>query len=183
MAAIHARGKFLIIAIVGPESSGKTSLAMSLSDEFSVPWLAEYAREYLSGRPEYTEDDLHEIARGQADREEAIIAAGGPLVILDTDLVVIAIWWQEKFGLIPGWVSEYLDRQTPRHYFLMHPDLAWEPDPLRVSPGDRDRLFGCYHRFLVERDFLFTEISGTGRSRVESAVAALRRLQSHTHVE
>ena len=55
-----------IITIVGPESSGKTTLASQLAAEFGCPWVPEYAREYLEGRGGYyNEADLEVIAEGQ----------------------------------------------------------------------------------------------------------------------
>src|SRR5688572_19522645 len=58
--------KPFIITIVGPESSGKTTLARELASIFGAPWVPEYAREYLEGlgRP-YVENDLNRIAEGQ----------------------------------------------------------------------------------------------------------------------
>ena len=55
-----------IITIVGPESSGKTTLARQLAGEFGCPWVPEYAREYLEGRGGYyNEANLELIAEGQ----------------------------------------------------------------------------------------------------------------------
>lgn len=173
LAKIHAGSGILIIAIVGPESSGKTSLAESLAGEFSVPWLPEYARQYLAGRPEYSEADLEEIGRGQLARESAFIAANPDFVVLDTDLIVISVWWHDRFGHVPAWVKGHLDRQPPRHYLLTRPDLPWEPDPLRVSPLDRERLFGLYRELLSDRGFRFHEIYGQGAARLERAVSAV----------
>ena len=158
---------------MGPESSGKTSLATALAEELSTTWLPEYAREYLSGRPDYTELDLEEIAREQLAREEAFIEAHPGAGILDTDLIVIAIWWREQFGQVPDWVERHLDHQPLRHYLLTRPDLPWEPDPLRVSPHDRERLFGLYRELLSNRGFAFSEIYGQGPIRLERALDAV----------
>ena len=66
--------KPFIITIVGPESSGKTTLARQLAADLGCPWVPEYAREYLDGLGRtYEEDDLQIIARGQL---EAILSAG-----------------------------------------------------------------------------------------------------------
>ena len=55
-----------IITIVGPESSGKTTLARQLAAELGCPWVPEYAREYLEQRGGYyNESDLVVIAEGQ----------------------------------------------------------------------------------------------------------------------
>jgi len=163
----------LIISIVGPESSGKTSLAEALALHYEAPWLPEYAREYLDGRPDYVERDLEEIAREQVRREQRIIEENPRLVILDTDLVVIAIWWREVFGHVPDWVSGHLRNQDPRFYLLLRPDLPWEADPLRVSPHDRDRLFGLYQELVRKEDFPVAEISERGEARMEMALSAL----------
>jgi nicotinamide riboside kinase len=58
---------------VGPESSGKTTLARQLSSNFGCSWVPEYAREYLEGLGRgYDEDDLKLIADRQL---EAILKA------------------------------------------------------------------------------------------------------------
>ena len=55
-----------IITIVGPESSGKSTLARQLATAFGCPWVREYARAYLEGRGgNYDETDLVKIADGQ----------------------------------------------------------------------------------------------------------------------
>lgn len=58
--------KPFIITIVGPESSGKTTLVRELASRYGAPWVPEYARKYLKGlgRP-YHENDLIQIAEGQ----------------------------------------------------------------------------------------------------------------------
>ncbi|MCZ6889730.1 MAG: AAA family ATPase [Gammaproteobacteria bacterium] len=178
MAAVDADATRLIVSIVGPESSGKTTLAERLAMTFGAPGLAEYAREYLTGRPNYTENDLDTIARGQQAQEHALLEAGHPLVVLDTDLIVIRVWWQEKYGYVPDWVDQHLREQRERVYLLTCPDLPWEPDPLRESPADRDRLFEIYRVTLDQYGFSYSEIRGTGEPRYELGLAAVRRASS-----
>jgi nicotinamide riboside kinase len=58
--------KPFVITVVGPESSGKTTLARELASFYGCPWVPEFAREYLEtlGRP-YEQGDLEVIAKGQ----------------------------------------------------------------------------------------------------------------------
>ena len=58
-----------IVCAVGPESTGKTTLCRALAARFGVPWLAEYAREHLAGRADYTEESVEAIAKEQLRRE------------------------------------------------------------------------------------------------------------------
>ena len=162
-----------IISIVGPESCGKTALARALAERFGAPWVEEYAREHLAGRPEYDETDLEAIARGQLRSEEQALMSEPDVLVLDTDLLVIRIWWRERFGRVPDWVEAALRTQPRRAYLLARPDLPWEPDPLRESQFDRERLFDVYRAALEEGGASFDVVDGINAARLRSALAAL----------
>ena len=58
--------KPFVITVIGPESSGKTTLARKLAASYGCPWIPEYAREYLERHGSaYDETDLEKIAEGQ----------------------------------------------------------------------------------------------------------------------
>ena len=164
-----------IISIVGPESCGKTTLALALAKRFDAPWVEEYARAYLSGRGSYDENDLVAIARGQIDLEKRALKRASGVLVLDTDMLVIHTWWQERYGRVPDWVQATIHSQPPRTYLLTRPDLPWEPDPLRESQYDRERLFDVYQAALAERGTRFGIVGGTDDARLQSALAALER--------
>ncbi len=170
----------MIVAVVGPECSGKTTLAMQLASSLGAPWLPEFARSYLDGRADYTEADLERIARGQLAGELALVEDNYPIVVLDTDLIVIHVWWQEKYGHVPAWVAGQLRCQAAREYLLAKPDLPWQPDPLRESPTDRDRLFGVYQATLDAYGYPFSVIAGEGDARYRLAEACVRRQRPAT---
>lgn len=172
-----------IACAVGAESTGKTSLCEALAEHFKVPWLAEYAREYLDDRQRtagcqagaYQQDDVAAIAREHLRREAELLAGAKGGVVLDTDLAVIVIWWREKYGAVPAWIEYAFAAQAPRLYLLCRPDLPWQPDPLRESPQDLPRLHEQYRRLLTERRLPFVEIEGAGVARTEAAIAAAQR--------
>lgn len=65
------------VVVIGPESTGKSTLCQLLAAHYGTIWCAEYAREYLlNNGTDYTYDDLLTIARGQlllqAQAEKAI---------------------------------------------------------------------------------------------------------------
>lgn len=173
MPSSNCRDALRVVCAVGPESTGKTTICRELARRFDVPWLGEYAREYLDGRP-YGPDEVAAIAREQMRREAALLAGAKSGVVLDTDLAVIVVWWRERFGAVPAWLEDAFAGQSPRLYLLCRPDLPWEPDPLRESPGDLDRLYARYRALLVERRLPFVEISGRFEARFEAAVEAAR---------
>lgn len=162
-----------VVCAVGAESTGKTAICRNLARRYGVPWLGEYAREYLHGGP-YNATDLENIAREQARREAALLNGAQAGVVLDTDLAVIFVWWRERFGAVPVWLVRAFAAQAPRLYLLCRPDLPWEADPLRESRHDRDRLHERYRELLSARGLPFVEIGGRGCARFAAAARAAK---------
>ncbi len=162
-----------MICVTGAESTGKTTLAEFLAATLAAPLVTEQARDYLAGQSGYHQNDVLAIARQQQAAEERALAAA-PLVIADTDLTVIRVWWEEKYGELHPWIANALSRRTERRYLLPRPDLPWEFDPLRESPHDRPRLHRRYLELLTQGPFAFSEVSGTGQGRLDSALAQVR---------
>ena len=140
----------VIVSVIGPESTGKTTLARALAKSLSGAWLPEYARQYLQD-PTYDESDLEFITREQLSRETAFVRAGPAVGILDTDGIVLLVWWLERFGRVPDFLESHLEIQYPRRYLLTAPDLEWKFDPLRESESDRERLFSVYIDVMTRR--------------------------------
>src|SRR5687767_12811352 len=62
------------IVIIGPESTGKSTLSKQLARYYNTLWCPEFAREYLlKNGMDYTYDDLLLIARGQIALEDEFI--------------------------------------------------------------------------------------------------------------
>lgn len=162
------------IAISGPESSGKTSLAQALAARFGTVWTDEYARAYLEEKGgTYGFGDLAEIARGQLQRqdEDALLAQG--FHFCDTDLVALKVWSDYRFGRTDPFILEELQKNRYDLTLLCRPDIPWEADPLRENPHDRDILFLLFKKELESLQVPFVEISGTGEDRLEIAARAL----------
>ena len=176
------------MALVGPESAGKTTLARELAAAFDVPCLAEYAREHLEARLErtgdasYDEEDLAAIAREHMRREEEFVASAPHGGVIDTDLIVMLVWWNERFGAAPAWLHDAIASQPDRLTLLCTPDLPWQADPLRESPHDRERLFDVYRQLLTDLEQRFVVVTGRGRARLlmaRRAVASILRHNGH----
>ena len=162
------------IAITGPESSGKTTLARALAAHFGVPWVPEFARDYLAelDRP-YVEEDLLRIAEGQLEAEQRIASERPSMLVCDTDLLVVRIWSQEKFGRVDPRLEAMVREAEYHRTLLCRPDLPWEPDPLRENPHDRDRLFGLYEQELNALGRTYAVIQGERMERLHRAVHAV----------
>jgi len=163
------------IAVTGPESSGKSTLSLVLSERLKSPLVPEFARVYVHNlNGEYNANDIDLIAKGQLN---AIREAGNDF-ISDTDFVVLNIWLDFSLGT----QSCYIDQLINEHHFDLHvlcsPDIPWEDDPLREhpNPADRERLFELYEERLNQFGKSYIVVSGSVEQR---AVQVLRHLETH----
>ena len=138
-----------VIVITGPESSGKTTLATQLSSYWKAPLIAEVARDYLADKHFYQQCDLLEIAKQQHEEESKTLSHFPNRIVCDTDLLVIMIWSEFKYGSCDPWIYEAFEHcmarnSTNRHYYLCDSNIPWQADPLRENPNNRNQLFELY---------------------------------------
>ena len=164
-----------MIVLTGPESTGKSTLAQALAAHYQVPYVPEMARTYLQTGRAYGPADLLNIMDLQMDAEGAARLAGSA-IIADTDLQVLSIWWQEKYGPLPRRLAQAYAGQCGRHYLLCVPDIPWQPDPLRENPKDRARLFRLYETDLQRRGLAYTKIFGLQQRRLRICIETIDAL-------
>ena len=162
------------VCIIGPECTGKTTLARRLAQHFGTEWISEYAREYAEARNnELTFEDVEPIARGELANLESRITN---LVIEDTDLISTVVYARWYYGKCPGWIVDEARKRKANLYLLMDTDVPWVPDPARDSPGDaREDLFDRFRAALDEFDTRWVIISGDWEERFRAAVALIEQ--------
>lgn len=165
------------IAIVGPESTGKTTLARQLAEKYQTKWVPEYAREYLEGlNRNYVQDDLLIIAREQLRKEEQFEISANELLICDTNLVVIKVWSEYKYGSLDNWIENQVENRNYELYLLTNCDIPWEYDVFRENPDDREVLFLQYESFLKKKKLPYVVIEGSKAERLAIAIENINNL-------
>ena len=159
------------IVITGPESTGKTDLAMHLASVFNGKYIPEYAREYVSklSRP-YQYNDVLNIAAEQIRQQEEAEKWKGDFVFFDTWLIITKIWFREVYGNFPVWINEKI-KSTPIDLFLLcAPDIPWEPDLIRENGGEkRNYFFDQYKKEIINLGSTYKIVTGTGQERFDLA--------------
>lgn len=169
--------KLKLIALVGPESTGKTTLCKQLAAHYNGVEVPEFAREFLEKtNGKYSESDLLTIAHGQLQLERDAISNGTLPVFCDTDAVVVMVWHEFKYGKRNLELETTFHQQTPRKYLLTYPDLPWQNDPLRENPNDLNAIFGLYVSTLDRLQAEYSIVNGVGPMRFENALDALGRM-------
>ena len=173
------------IAITGPESTGKSTLAEKLAHHYNFRSIPEYSRTYLENfAGQYTEDDVVEIAKGQYNlilEEEKKLSVktqqATSILIADTEIVVCKIWVEYVFKHSNKVIDEILKQQNFDLYLLCDIDLPWVYDPLRENPNieEREELFEIYKSTLEQMKVPFEIVSGDDEVRVNNAIKVIEK--------
>ena len=145
------------VGIIGPESTGKSTLARYLARRYNGICVPESAREYIEklNRP-YTMGDVEAIARHQIEQLQEIDSHLSPLTsnlyFFDTELIITKVWFEHKYGSCPPWLEQAIHDYPMDVYLLTYPDIEWKPDPVRENPDIRLELFDRYESEIQKLD-------------------------------
>ena len=98
------------------------------------------------------------------------------LMICDTNLYVIKVWSQFKFGNCDAEILHHIATRKYDLYLLTYIDLPWVEDPQREHPDKREELYGIYLNEMKKQSVPFVEIKGTGEQRRQKAVEAIEKI-------
>jgi NadR type nicotinamide-nucleotide adenylyltransferase len=177
------------IVIIGPESTGKSSLCTQLAAHYKTVWCPEYARDYLLKHgTNYTYNDLLTIAKGQVSLEEKYaqqeienqkskIEKNTPLFI-DTDMYVMKVWCEFVFNNCHRYILNQIVERKYDLYLLCNTDLPWVKDELREYPDlvTRQKLYSIYTDIMINQSVPWVDISGNYEERLKKAIVAVDKL-------
>ena len=186
------------VVVIGPESTGKSSLCEQLANHYNTEWVKEYAREYLlANGTEYSYDNLLEIAEGQFALENAAIQAAkdkiknanesnstssSELILIDTNMYVLKVWCEFVFDKCHPWILNQIVENSYDLYLLCNIDLPWIKDELREYPDleIREKLYHHYKDLLINQSTPWVNISGNYQQRLEVAIKAIDSVRIKT---
>ena len=156
------------VGIIGPESSGKSTLARYLAKRYKGVLVPEYARTFVeqlmaNGRTDewtkvITYEDVCSIARHQIEELAEISRqpsdTSNQLYFFDTELIVTKVWFEYAFGQVPEWLEEAIRKYPMDVYLLTYPDTLWTQDGARYNGSDklRKELFDRYEAEIQALD-------------------------------
>jgi NadR type nicotinamide-nucleotide adenylyltransferase len=177
------------IVIIGPESTGKSTLCSQLAAHYKTLWCPEFARQYLlDNGTNYSFEDLATIAKGQLELEKSYEIQitnyeqqkkpkipNSQYLFLDTDMYVMKVWCEFVFGKCHLFILDEIQTRKYDLYLLCNIDLPWVKDELREYPDEKPRqeLFAIYQNILLNQSTPWRLISGTNEERLQNAIKAI----------
>jgi nicotinamide riboside kinase len=169
------------IALFGPESTGKTTLATQLAEHFKTAWVPEFARDYLQEKWAKTSricdvDDMMPIAYGQMKLENDSLSIANKFLFCDTNLLVTKVFSEAYYNFC----DPLLDKAARKHeydlFFLTDIDVPWEKDDLRDKPEGRQSVFAVFKQTLIANNKPFITLSGDKDLRLKKAIQIVNDL-------
>jgi nicotinamide riboside kinase len=173
-----------VIALLGAESTGKTTLAHQLRDALevegrSVALVDEVLREFCdrSGRTP-RQDEQHALAARQSRQiEEA--AARHDWVIADTTALMIAVYSDLVFGDLGLYPAALEEQARYAVNLLTAIDLPWQPDGhQRDGAHVQGPVDQRVRNALIQGRLPFSVVCGGGAARLANALACIPGLST-----
>lgn len=150
------------VAILGAESSGKSTLAAALAARYGTVWVPEYLREFVEANERVPEEsDQLPIARMQMAHEDAAAAVATRFVFCDTTPMMTAIYSRWYWGRVDAQLSVLERRHDYAWTLVTAPDSPWEADGLqRESEAVRQTIHEQVLQMLDERGIPYLLVTG-----------------------
>ena len=175
------------IVFLGAPSTGKSTLAQRLAQEYQTTWMPEYGREYWETHHverRLTSEQLVEIAEEHARREEALIWQADKYLFVDTNPLTTRQFALDYHGFALPRLEQMADAAAARYdlVFLCDIDIPYDDTPCRSGEVKRDEFQKQIVADLKMRRIPYLMLRGNLETRVQTVQNVLKRWQPFGNV-
>jgi HTH-type transcriptional repressor of NAD biosynthesis genes len=163
------------VVFLGTESTGKSSIAASLTEMFPVVLVKEAGRELIADSNVFTQALLEKVALNHAREIERKCATLYPLVLIDTDVHITQSYARYRFGNYLQLSQEVYERNRAHLYLYLTADLPFEQDGTRLDVADRNVLDMHHRQTLADFGISYLEVGGSWEDRLKQAETIMER--------
>jgi HTH-type transcriptional regulator, transcriptional repressor of NAD biosynthesis genes len=163
------------VCIYGPESTGKSTLAIRLADRYKTEYVPEVAREFINSN-DFTVDDIVAIALAHFNRIEEKTKTANRILICDTDVITTQIYCRHYLNVVPEILYELEKKVNYSKYFLLDIDVPWVEDGLRDLGHRRDFMMNTFRDELIQRRISFVPVQGDYAQREQIISGEIARM-------
>ncbi|MEB0136475.1 ATP-binding protein [Actimicrobium sp. CCC2.4] len=166
------------VAILGAESTGKSTLAAALAHRHGTVWVPEYLREFVDvhQRTPHEHEQLG-IAQMQVAREADAATHHAGWLFCDTTPLMTALYSEFYFGRVDAVLATLAATRCYALTLVTAPDTPWIADGLqRESASVRLSVHARLICLLKQLDCDYQLLTGDFPERLQQVDHALRRL-------
>lgn len=163
------------ICFYGPESTGKSWMALRLAKRFETESVPEVSREILTSN-EFSRNDIIRIGVAQTQRVLEKTRVANKLLFCDTDVITTEIYSQFYLHEIPRELFELEKQIRYDQYFLFRPDVPWVSDGIRDLGNQRDEMYAIFKKELDDRKISYVPVQGSWEEREHCIVDTIQKL-------
>lgn len=164
------------IAILGTESTGKTTLTEKLAGYYNCGCVLEAGRELIPNSKSFEYNDLYTVANEHAKNIRKAVL-DNPLIIIDTDIHITKSYAKFMFNKDLQVSEDIYDANKSNLYLYLNNDVNFIQDGTRLDERERNLLDISHRRTLINHCVSFVEITGNWQQRFEQAVTAIDNIK------
>lgn len=163
------------ICLYGPESTGKTGLAITLAQCYQTEWVPEMYKQLFPDN-HFTLEDIMVTARAQNQAVLEKEKTANRILFCDTDVITTSIYSRIYLNAVPPGLAD-LEKQIQYDlYCLMDIDIPWVPDGYRDLGHRREEVYALFQQALDQRRLPYLKVSGPWHQRLAIIKAAVEEL-------
>ncbi|MEP7057740.1 MAG: ATP-binding protein [Caldimonas sp.] len=180
-ASVGASTRGRVVALLGAESTGKTTLARQLCDALGAEGhdavvVGEYLREFCERHGRTPRRDEQAAIADEQTRRISAAAAAHEIVVADTTALMIAVYSEQVFGDTSLYADAEAAQRNVDAALLTALDLPWQADGhQRDGPHVREPVDAKVRAALQRCGAAYSVVSGSGPARVSAALASVHR--------
>jgi HTH-type transcriptional repressor of NAD biosynthesis genes len=172
------------VVFLGAPSTGKTTLASRLAQEYNTVWMPEYGREYWEKHQverRLSLQQLVEIAQGHLEREEALLPQANRYLFTDTNALTTYQFSLHYHGQVAPVLVELAQQAVSRYdlVFVCETDIPYEESWDRSGESDRSSFQKQILSALILRKIPFFPLRGDLETRVQRVKTLLSKYRKY----
>jgi HTH-type transcriptional repressor of NAD biosynthesis genes len=170
------------ICVVGAESTGTTTMAKALAEQYKTVWIPEYGRLYAEAKlytknaNQWTTDEFVHIAQEQSRLEDTMKHLANKVLICDTNAFATAIWHERYMGKQSEEVKQLASQRKYDLYLLTDVAIPFVQDGTRDGEHIREWMHHRFESELQKQSTPYAVLSGNHEKRLKKAITIIDTL-------